>query len=138
MTRVDMAQGYEPRFDIDAAVGHQGEMFCRDVIGALREGRVEVKTDRRFADTGNLYVEHACLKRGEWTDSGRITSDAEVWFFVIEGSGVSICVTAEALSSFLAFTKPKEKQETDGSHPTKGFLVHVSSLIGWARKRVAA
>lgn len=58
------ADGYEPRFDIDASYGRQGELFVSSIIDALTGGSVEVKRDSRFAKTGNVYVEYECRKRG--------------------------------------------------------------------------
>ena len=49
--------GYEPRFDIDLRRGQVGEQQTLNVIDALQQGRVEVKTDYGSNMTGNLYIE---------------------------------------------------------------------------------
>ena len=69
-----MAAGYEPGFDIDAEVGHQGALFTLKVIEALKDGSSEVKTDAMAVRTGNLYIECQCLKRGRWAPSGIMDS----------------------------------------------------------------
>lgn len=69
-----MPEGYEPRFDLDYARGRQGELFVEAVRDAIQTERCEVKRDDRSVETGNVYVEYQCLRRGKWTKSGIATS----------------------------------------------------------------
>jgi len=126
-----LSTGYEPRFDIDYEYGRQGELFIADVVAALRDNRVEVK--RKSYEDDLFYVEYACRKRGDWAESGIATTEAELWAFVIGESAVAVVVTTERLRDAAAFVwkhmPGMRKEETDGSHPTKGVLVPFVMLV---------
>ena len=74
--------GYEPRFDIDLRRGQVGEQQTLNVIDALQQGRVEVKTDYGVGITGNFYIEFEKQNRqGEWVPSGLGVTEADWWAF---------------------------------------------------------
>ena len=80
-----LAEGYEPRFDIDySEVGRPGELFVMGIIEGLKSDRVEVKTDQVSQTTGNIYVEYACKKQGQYKPSGLAVTEASLWVFVLE------------------------------------------------------
>lgn len=126
------ADGYEPRFDIDYERGSQGEMFTRSIIDAMARDRVEVKQDGRIRETGNVYLEYECLRRGKYVPSGLATSEAECWVFVIEGGDVLIAIPTEKLKELgrAAFKAGNVRECVVGSHPTKGVVVTVADLLG--------
>ena len=131
-------EGYNPDFDIDYEYGKQGELFVTSVAQAMKEGRVEVKRDGKFAETGNLYVECACYRRGQWRPSGiRLTDNPpDIWVFVLGDSETALVIPTERLR---AVCKPlwdagRVAGENDGSHPTKGVLVKVSQLMAEIRR----
>lgn len=134
------ADGFEPRFDIDAAYGRQGELFIGSVISALRDGSAEVKTDAQSLRTGNLYVEMRCWRRGQWRKSGLATTTAETWSFVLGTTGLALVVAVDLLKSIAGdlWRAGRVAEERDGSHPTKGVLVPIARLINDARRRGAA
>jgi hypothetical protein len=127
-----MPEGREPRFDLDAEYGHQGEMFVRDVVAGMAEGTIEVKRDRRWVDTGNLYIERQCKRMGEYRPSRIETTAAELWAFVLGDTGCMLVVPTDVLRSEIRHGGHAE--ETDGSHPTKGSLVSSQRLL--ARLRI--
>lgn len=133
-----LATGYEPRFDIDAEYGRQGELFVSSIIDSLRSGSIEVKRDSRFAQTGNIYIEYECKSRsGEWRKSGIATSQAELWAFVLGDSSTVVFIPTASLKELaLSFWRnPKyRREETDGDCPSKGIIIPVVSLIEWAKK----
>ena len=120
----------EPRWDVDWAIGRQGEMFVTDVIAALRDGAtVETKTDKRAADTGRLYIEYECLGK----PSGLRTTEAMIWAFVL-GSGTLLFLPTDTLKRLarLAWRIPEFRVEcARGSHPTRGVLIPLASLPKW-------
>ena len=131
------ADGYEPRFDIDAEYGRQGELFVSSIIDSLTKGSIEVKRDSRFAQTGNVYVEYECRKRGNWTKSGIATTEAELWAFVLGDSNVVFVVPTSSLKELVLelWRNPKNRrEETDGDCPSKGVIVPVNQLVAWAKK----
>lgn len=124
-----LAEGYQPDFDIDAAVGRQGELLVNSVIAALRDGTAEVKTDERAAQTGNVYVEWSCLRRNAWHPSGIAATKADVWAVVI-GRVVIVApreVVLEAARE--AYREGRRVACTVGSHPTQGVTLPIDSLI---------
>lgn len=133
------AGGYEPEFDIDYEYGRQGELFFQSIRKAMQEDRVEVKRDGRFAETGNLYVEFACLRRGTWTPSGIAVSTAEAWSFVLGDSEVALTLSTDLLKDIcrMAYRQGRIAEEKDGSHPTKGVLLKVSHLMAYLRQNGA-
>lgn len=135
MTAVDrFAPEYEPRFDIDAEYGRQAELFVDDIRAGLRDGSVEVKRDGRWKDTGNLFVEFKCLRRGKWEPSGIATTAAEVWVFVIERLAVVIPTDLLKEESRKWFHRGRVTGGGEtGSHPTKGVLVPLSGLLEFVR-----
>lgn len=123
--------GYNPDFDLDYEYGHQGELFVTSVAAAMQEGRVEVKRDGKFAETGNIYVEYSCLRRGAWRPSGLATTTADLWVFVLGDSECALVIPTERLKAICRrlYRDGRVAEERDGSHPTKGVLVKVSHVM---------
>lgn len=125
-------EGYEPRFDIDYEFGKQGELFVQNIIAALGTDRIEVKHDARYEQTGNIYVEFRCLRKGEWTQSGIATTGAEFWAFVLHEGSSCVFVSTDALKLAvrrLWSDKRKHAACDKGDHPTKGVLVPIAWLL---------
>ncbi len=131
MSTVDrMADGYEPRFDIDMEIGRQGEIFITSVIDAMKGGAsCEVKTDEKSAVTGNIYVEFECFRLGRWQKSGIATTEAEVWAFVL--GSAALCIPTDKLKVLarLRWHAGGERECTRGSHPTKGVIIPIPWLL---------
>lgn len=129
-----LSAGYEPAFDIDAAVGRQGELLCANIAEGLRDGSVEVKTDERALATGNVFIEYECLRRGSWQPSGIATTQAEVWAFAL-GKPPTVLVAAPVATllrvSRKAWQGGGKRQCSRGSHPTRGVVVSLSVLLPW-------
>lgn len=72
-------------WDLDLRDGEQGESRVADLLSL---DTVEVKTDRRWHDTGNIYIETECWYVAEdaWKPSGIRVSEATHWAFVLEDS----------------------------------------------------
>ena len=70
-------------FDLDFSFGRDGEQLVHDL---LTEGkRIEVKRDRKWSITGNVYIETDCFftKSNSWSPSGLSVTEAEYWAFVL-------------------------------------------------------
>ena len=72
-------------WDLDYRAGLEGESKVADL---LHLDTVEVKTDKRWVETGNLYIETECYYQNEnaWKPSGIRVSEATHWGFVLEDS----------------------------------------------------
>ena len=73
-------------FDLDLSVGHGGEALVNELLTGGKT--IEVKTDLKWKNTGNLYIETVCWSHNnsEWYPSGLSTTKADVWAFVLEGT----------------------------------------------------
>lgn len=132
MTAVDrLAQGYQPDFDIDLEVGRQGELYVAGVFDAIKSGAsCEVKTDAMAVKTGNVYIEHECLKRGRWEPSGIAATFAELWAVVV---GSEVLVSAATWRWRYAHKWAIDRHMTlecrRGTHPTRGARIPLARLV---------
>ena len=121
----------EPRFDIDYRYGRQGELQIGEFLNwiANGDGRVEVKR-KRYIDL-ELYVEiaHDKGRTGHYTPSGISVSEAEAWAFCIGDTGIAILVPTMILRDMLNDAHTKDREERDGSCPTKGKLINLGTLL---------
>jgi hypothetical protein len=125
MTVDRLAPGYEPNFDIDFAVGQQGELFMTHVLRSLGTERIEVKTDQMAGQTGNVYIEYECRGR----QSGIATTKAEFWAWVLPGDVLVVARVALVREVARAYFRAGRTHCPRGSHPTKGVLVPVGRLV---------
>jgi hypothetical protein len=73
-------------FDLDFATGQNGEELVKELLTGGKT--VEVKTDIKWKNTGNLYIETICWYNAssEWLPSGLSVTKADYWGFVLEGT----------------------------------------------------
>ena len=78
----------------------------------------------------DLYVEQEqnAWNRGEWKPSGFSTSDAEVWVFEVDDTGVYFVVPAARIRRALDLGLGTPK-DCGGSNPTRGRLLNLGLLI---------
>lgn len=127
MTADRLSYGYQPDWDIDLAIGKQGELLAGDVARGLTEGTVEVKTDERSETTGNIYVEYECRGR----PSGIATTKATWWAYALARRRVLVVLPTDLLLN-LAREQWRDGYQTEcsrGSYPTRGVLIPVNELI---------
>ena len=82
-------------FDLDLKVGQEGEGLVEQLLTGGTT--VEVKTDLKWKDTGNLYIETVCWSHNNenWYLSGLSSTKAAYWAFVLEGA--TLIVPTEVL-----------------------------------------
>jgi len=122
-----LSKGYEPKWDIDMALGKKGEEKVLGMLDGINAGKIEVKTDARASETGNLFVEYEC--RGK--PSGIETTKATAWVFVIDGGGIATIVDIDVLKFLYGKLKESSKYRRDmnrGSHPTRGVIIPLTKL----------
>ena len=122
-----LAKGYHPKFDIDFAIGREGEENVLNLLEGIRLGTVEVKTDVRAADTGNLYLEYECLGK----PSGIQTSKADAWAFVLGNGGFVNIVPTDVLRYLytqLVGHKKYCREMARGARPTRGVLIPLKHM----------
>jgi hypothetical protein len=122
-----LADGYEPRWDIDYELGRQGELWCSDIIDALKNGSVEIKTDEKALQTGRIYIEHECKGK----PSCIAISKAEIWGYKIGPVTIFAPISSWRKAHAKALREGRLRSCSRGSHPTKGVVIPISLLIFW-------
>jgi hypothetical protein len=115
---------YQPDFDLDFRRGRVGENLVNSFLQSLEGGTVEVKTDSRIAETGNLYIETYQFSKPDMSDkrpSGINISKADFWAFATPNETGFIIIKAEALKKLLkegdypVKSQPIANEKTNGS-----------------------
>lgn len=120
---------YRPEWDIDLAVGEAHERLVMNALG-LSESRIEVKADRRYVETGNVFIEVAQLPRGaaDYKPSGIHVTQATYWAFCV-GSAISMVPTAVIAEVVSQQDRPPLDGGLDGDNPTKGYPISLRALL---------
>jgi hypothetical protein len=114
-------------FDIDLAVGHEGEILVKEL---LTHGKtIEVKKDLKWKHTGNLYIETMCWSHNnqQWYSSGLSVTKAEYWAFVLD-EGVLMLPTG-ILKTAVA-DKGRAIACNIEPNPSKGYLIKIVDILG--------
>ncbi len=129
-----LSDGYQPDFDIDAEVGRREELWVADIRLALQEGRVEVKMDEKASLTQNIYIEDECCRRDGWQPSGIATTKADAWVHVLLPGKFALLFSTGFLREL--YTCRGRPHSCDrGSHPTRGKIIPIGSIIAAALPR---
>ncbi len=113
-------------FDLDLSYGKQGEELVQDLLTGGKT--VEVKRDRKWKNTGNLYIETECWfnESKSWQPSGLSISKADYWAFVLEAGVVIVPKPCVAW----AVNKDGHKIECAiEPNYSRGYLIKVDSLM---------
>lgn len=113
-------------FDLDFSYGRKGEQLVEDL---LTDGkRIEVKRDRKWHLTGNVYIETECFftKQDAWAPSGLSVTEAEYWAFVLEQS-IFIVPTSILRSAVIRYGR--EITCEIPPNRSKGFLITIENLL---------
>lgn len=124
--------GREPRFDRDAAIGYQGELYLDNLIQSLKDGTVEVKTDERASVTGNCYFEYCCRLSDGWQPSGIASTESALWLHVI-ARRIGLVLPVDLLRPVCRVARGEGRKirgGTDGGNPTMGVVLPLHLLLG--------
>ena len=134
---------YEPRFDVDFTRGRIGEELVETFLADLLGKKIEVKTDYRIGETGNVYVETWQYSESDASDkkqSGINVSESEYYCFGSPLGEGFIMIKTSVLKDFIRNTNPRETRQPIASKETKasiGRLIPLADLlatIGLAKK----
>ncbi len=113
-------------FDLDFRYGYAGEQLVEEL---LTNGKtVEVKRDRRWHETGNLYIEVECWYNStqSWQASGIAVTEADYWAFVLEESVLMI----PAINVIQAINQYGREINCEiPPNKSRGFLITVNDLL---------
>ena len=118
-------------WDLDYRDGLEGESLIADL---LHLDTVEVKKDRRWVETGNIYIETECYyqNENEWRPSGIRVSEATHWAFVLED--MSLIIERYRLIDAV-HERGKPITCNIPPNPSRGYLINVGTLIEAVRSR---
>jgi len=113
-------------FDLDFRFGQEGESLVQQLL--TEGGTVEVKRDRRWWSTNNLYIEVECWyqRSQNWEPSGVMVTKAAYWAFVLE-RGVLMVPTGHVLYAIKKFGR--EITCEIPPNRSKGYLITVENLL---------
>lgn len=123
--------GYNPAFDLDFRRGQVGEKLVGTFLESVGGSRIEVKTDYRVWDTGNVYVETWQQGRdGLWKPSGIDVSESDWYAFAGPMGSGFVAITHEALAD-IARRSPKRTiaKPNINTVNTYGRLVAVADIV---------
>ena len=109
-------------WDLDLSFGKAGEVKVNDLLTASIE-TVEVKRDRRWKETKNLYIEMSCFsdKSKSWYMSGLSTTKATHWAFVLED--IVLIVPTDKLKIIVEL-KGRKVEMLRPDYSTRGYLIN--------------
>lgn len=112
-------------FDLDLKFGKEGEDTVANILSIET---VEVKRDKRWKDTGNLYIETECWYNASqsWQPSGLSVSKATHYAFVLEN--MVVIVTTPDLK-VVTETRGRAIECKIEPNPSKGYLIKLSDII---------
>lgn len=118
-------------FDLDFGYGRKGEKLVEELLTGGKT--VEVKRDRKWWITNNIYIEVECYfnKSQSWEPSGLSVTEAAYWAFVLEQS------TFIVPTHILKKTVTELGREITCKIPpneSKGYLITVEDLLTGTRK----
>jgi len=114
-------------FDLDLRYGQAGEVYVNLLLTAPVE-TVECKRDKRWIETGNLYVETQCWSKSNqlWYDSGLKVSRASHWSFILEDLVLTVPLQT-LIKAVIEYGAPIECDIEP--NPSRGYLITINALI---------
>ena len=114
-------------FDIDFRYGQTGEKLVEHLLnGSIKT--VEVKKDKRWIETGNVFIETDCYYQSinKWNKSGINVTKATHYAFVLEES-VVIVTTQNLLKAIRK--QGKKIQNKKEPNPSRGYLIKPEQIF---------
>jgi hypothetical protein len=124
---------YQPAFDIDFKRGLVGENLTKTFLNDLAGSLIEVKTDYRAHETGNVYVETHQYPKGQLEQhqlSGINLSEADWYVFAGPASTGFIAIKKDELMR-LVIEAPRAEiaAQNINSNQTRGRLVRLVDIM---------
>lgn len=118
-------------FDLDFSFGRKGETLVEELLTGGYT--VEVKRDRKWAMTNNLYIETRCyyVKSKQWEASGLAVTEADYWAFVLENS---VLLTPTNVLRFATAEYGRPITCDIPPNQSSGYLITVDDLMLATRK----
>ena len=116
---------YNSDFQYDLKFGNKAETEFAEIV---KDSTVEIKSDRKTIETGNIYIEYK--SRGK--QSGLATTKAKTWVYKIQ-EGCMIVIDTELLKKTLRYLIKSrlavDKVRGGDNNTSLGILVNIERLI---------
>jgi hypothetical protein len=129
----------EPHFDFDFARGKVGEDLVETFLADLQGKKIEVKTDYRVSETGNVYVETWQYHKEDASDrrqSGINITQSDYYCFASPDANGFVMIKTEALKEIIREQQCVEVRQTRINPKTNasfGRLVKISDIMAKIR-----
>jgi hypothetical protein len=123
---------YEPHFDFDFARGKIGEDLAGTFLADLQDKKIEVKTDYRVGETGNVYVETWQYKNPDASDkyqSGINVTQSDYFCFASPTGEGFIMIKTDALKEVIRDTNPKEVRQPISNANTNASIGRIIPVV---------
>lgn len=123
---------FQPAFDIDYRRGLIGENLVGTFLESLAGSTIEVKTDFRAWETGNVYIETHQWREGETEprQSGINTSEADWYVFAGPDAPGFIAIRRDDLIPLVLNAPAVQINKANlNSNQTRGRLVAIRDIV---------
>lgn len=115
-------------FDIDLEYGQSREDALETFLTDSNM-KIEVKSDEKAKETGNIYVEYKQRKGSEWVDSGIAVTEADIWAVEVRSDNF-VLLSTDKMKELAKRAYEQGKTVSGGDHNnTKGILVPIEWLV---------
>lgn len=121
-----------PYWDVDRPWGEAGQEYVKEVFSWPAASKIEVKRKRRIDEWIYVELEQNPFGKG-WRPSGLAVTQAELWAWVVAGTGAMFICRADMLRAALGCDRPwiRKAREDDGECPTRGKLIEIPRMLAW-------
>jgi hypothetical protein len=122
----------DSNWDLDLRAGLSGESKVADLLSL---DTVEVKTDRRWWETGNVYIETECWYQSSqsWEPSGIRVTQATHWAFVLEDT---VLIVPTVRLKEIVWSSGRPITCNIPPNPSRGYLITPVALLGFIRESI--
>lgn len=127
----DASYNGDKRFDITYNYGAKAEKFIGSILELVDRGDVKIEVKRKSREDGKFYVELEADPggSGRFQPSGLTTTEADLWAFVVGGTGVAFWATPKQLRTAIDRNYGFPAKERVGSCPTRGRLLDFYDIL---------
>ena len=122
------SENFNPHFDIDFQRGKVGE----DSHEGFLNGKHEVKTDYKTAESGNFYVETKQYNKDMMVLSGINVTESDYWVWASPDGVGGIYIKTETLKQLMRDTNPRETHQpvhNENTNASVGRLVPLDVVL---------
>lgn len=113
---------YNSNFEHDLSIGQLGEKGLGQL---LDNSKIEVKTDLKASDTGNVFIEYESRKK----PSGISTTKADWYAFILSKENIIIIKTSKLKMICREYLFSYRDIEGGDNNTSKGILLPITELV---------